>query len=114
MTRTSWLLITIAGLLAFVMGGAVAFTEDIQGPQAKTSAGSQAATQNQIMSPTAAPMPITAVVGVDKKEGKKDHGAGHAYGHDRGEGHTKRHDQGKGHAYGHDYADHASTHPKEV
>ena len=33
MTKTSWLLIAIAGLLAFVMGGAVALTQDTHTPQ---------------------------------------------------------------------------------
>ena len=95
--KTSWVLIPIAGLIAFALGGAVAVTEDTPSPQARTSVRSQGTIPDQNEATTVAPSPIATEVEEDKMMKNKDEGPGegHAYGHDRGSDHGPSHPKDK-------------------
>ena len=75
MMKTSWVLVPIAGLIAFALGGVVAVTEDTPSPQAKTSVRSQRTIPEQNEAATAPPSPSATEVEADELK-DKDEGPG--------------------------------------
>ena len=97
MSRTTWLVITIAGLVAFIIGGGAALVDD----GSRTSSASNAPVVT--VSPSRPPMEShspsvdpSVSLAADEHEGDDPgHGHGKAKGHDK-KGH-KGHGKAKGH-----------------
>lgn len=98
MTKTSWMLIAMVGLMAFLLGGVVAIAEDTMSPASEASVRSHPAAKDQGVITTALASPEGDGAEPDKKDdrgsGHTHGGLGHAYGHDKGKGHANG--QGKG------------------
>ena len=96
MMKTSWVLIPIAGLIAFAIGGAVAVTEDTPSLEGRTSVRSQRTFPDQNVATTASPSPTVTEVETDElKDEDEGPGEGHAYGRDRGSDHGSSHPKDK-------------------
>ena len=98
MSRTTWLVITIVGLAAFIVGGGVALVGD----GSRTSSASNAPVVTVSSSPSALESPSSSVdpsvpLAADESEGD-EHGHG---GHGKAKGHDKKGHQGHGKAKGH-------------
>lgn len=98
MSRTTWLVVTICGLAAFIVGGGVALLDDGTG----TSSVSNAPAVTVASSPPAleSPPPSSldpSVSAQDEDEGD-DHGHG---GKGQAHGHDKKEHEGNGKAKGH-------------
>lgn len=102
-SRTTWLVITIFGLLAFIVGGGVALFEDMRPSPPRTEATQMA------LSPSLATPEETPSVSLAESLGD-DGGEGKAKGHSKAKGSkAKDHGQGNeahGKAKGHDKAGH--------
>lgn len=97
MSRTTWLVITIAGLVAFIIGGGAALVDD----GSRTSSASNAPVVT--VSPSRPPMEshspsVDASVSLATEENEGDD-PGH--GHGKAKGHDKKGHQGHGKAKGH-------------
>ena len=100
LSRTTWLVVTIVGLIAFIVGGGVALLEDV-GPTP-----SRAEVTRETSSPSTASR-VSPTVSLELAEPPDDHHDGEA----KAKGHSKTKDHGKpghGKAKGHDKPGHGN------
>ena len=105
MSRTTWLVITIVGLGAFIVGGGVALVNDERTSAASNAPGVTISASPPALASPSAPIDPSVSLAQDETEGDEPGkgGNGKAKGHDK-KGHDKKGHEGHGKAKDHDKA----------